>query len=475
MSRLGYILTLLFILCSKLVNAQGYQIDIALEHLENDTVYLAYHYGNKQFIRDTLIVDDSGQVTIRGDEPLDGGVYLLVMPDMRYFEFLVDNDQTFGIQVDVQDFMGSLTFSGSPQNTLFLTYQKFLRNHNAQIGLLPEKQKELVLIHPDSVMVIQDEIDHQNFLLQQFQDSIHRTSSGTLISDLIHAMAPPDIPEFSVEAEETNPDSVRMLLTYAYMRDHFFDRTNFNNPKLIRTPILFNKLNNYFNRILVQNPDSVIPQVDKVVKLAEGDPEMFQYVVVFLLNNFLESKIMGMDAVFVYVAESYYLSGRANWVDSDFIDKLNDRIMKMKPSLIGQKGADLKMETISGEWVALHEVRADYTLLYFWEPNCGFCKEATPKLYELYEKYRSRGLAVFAVDTQAKRAEWEDYINEYGLDWINAWDPDHATFFRFYYDVYSTPTLYLLDKDKTIIAKRIDIEALDQMLDQLIGRNPDMD
>jgi thiol-disulfide isomerase/thioredoxin len=468
-----YVLMIIQLGCFQGLFSQGHHIEVTLENLTGDTVYLAYHYGNKQFVRDTFQVGQTGQVSIEGPELLNGGVYLMVMPDMRYFEFLVGDQQKFSIEADVNDFLGSLRFHNSQQNTVFLNYQKSLRAHNARMSALQSKQKELIM-NPDSVMIIQEQIEYQNSEFQEYLDSIHAAHPGSFISDLIHAMSPPKTPEFEIDPGRANPDSIKMVLTYGYLRDHYFDQTNFDNPKLIRTPILYNKLNNYFNRILIQEPDSIIPQVDEVVDRASGQPEMFQYVVVFLLNNFLESNIMGLDAVFVDIAEKYYLSGKAEWADSTYIARLKDRVLKIKPNLIGQKAADLKMETISGEWVSLHEIGAEYTILYFWEPNCGFCKEASPRLYRLYQKYRDRGLEVFAVDTQANRDEWENYINENGYDWINAWDPDQQTYFRFYYDIYSTPTLYLLDADKTIIAKRVDVDALEQMLDQLLGGNGNM-
>ena len=127
------------------------------------------------------------------------------------------------------------------------------------------------------------------------------------------------------------------------------------------------------------------------------------------------------------------------------------------------------METITEEWVSLSEVEAPFTVLYFWEPNCGFCKEVTPQLLEIYKKYKEKGLKVFAVDTQGNKEEWEKYVNDNELDWINAWDPSNQTFFRTFYDVRSTPILFLLNENKIIIAKRIDTESLGKMLESLFA------
>jgi len=282
-------------------------------------------------------------------------------------------------------------------------------------------------------------------------------------------MIPPDVPEFSLPETIENKDSVKMIRTYLFLRDHFFDNIDFSDSRLIRTPVLQNKLDQYFNHILLQVPDSIMPQIDILTEKAKVNKEMYQYVVIFCLNNFLESKIMGMDEVFVRVADKYYLKGEAPWADSTYLATLSDRVNKIRPNLIGKKAQDLKMETITGEWVDLYEINAKYIVLYFWEPNCGFCKKATPKMYELYQKYKDKGLEVFAVDTQDNREEWEKYLNEKGYDWINAWDPKQTTYFKYFYDIYSTPTIYLLDQNKTIIAKRIDVEVVGKILDRLIN------
>jgi hypothetical protein len=70
------------------------------------------------------------------------------------------------------------------------------------------------------------------------------------------------------------------------------------------------------------------------------------------------------------------------------------------------------------------------------------------------------------VYTQGDKTEWLEYIHDKGYeDWINVWDAYNLTNFRFFYNIYSTPTIYLLDKDKKIIAKRIGAETLKSLLE----------
>ena len=89
-------------------------------------------------------------------------------------------------------------------------------------------------------------------------------------------------------------------------------------------------------------------------------------------------------------------------------------------------------------------------------------KKAIPKLHDIYqEELLDKGIKVFAVYTQGDQEEWNEFIEEHELyDFINVWDPYRQTEFHKYYDVNSTPTIFVLDEDKTIIGKKIAVEDI---------------
>jgi thiol-disulfide isomerase/thioredoxin len=112
-------------------------------------------------------------------------------------------------------------------------------------------------------------------------------------------------------------------------------------------------------------------------------------------------------------------------------------------------------------------------LLYFWEADCGHCKKSTPKLYEVFEKYKDQGvevLAVHVINSIEGKEKWIDFINEYELlDWTNCWSP-HNNDFRTDYNLLSFPQLFLLDEDKKIIAKGLAPEQVGEILDRLLKK-----
>jgi thiol-disulfide isomerase/thioredoxin len=174
---------------------------------------------------------------------------------------------------------------------------------------------------------------------------------------------------------------------------------------------------------------------------------------------------MGHDAVMVKLADDIYLSGKADWTTKEFRDDLSKQVELLRNNLIGLKAKDLIMNSYKGTFVSLYDIEKDFTILYFWEPNCGHCKEATPKLKAYYEKAKNEGVEVFAVCTVDDKPAWTKYIEENGLTWINGWDPERKTYFDFYYNVQSTPMIYILDRNKKIIAKKLSVDDIPSFID----------
>ncbi len=448
-----------------------YRIGVEIPSLAGREVYLGYHFGDKNYVKDTLRLDSRGHGVFHGTDTLPGGVYLLVMPNMQYVEFLVDEENRFfTIITDTTDIFRSLRFRGSKENSDFLGYQKKLAALNKDLREL-HKARSTNRENKDSLRVIQARIDSINRLTKELTRRVVEDHRGTFLAHLVEAMVPPDIPNPDIPEGTPHRDSLIWAERYRFLRDHYLDGVDFSDERLLRSPVLYNRLHQYFNRILIQVPDSIISYVDTVIARASANDKVYQYVVIFLLNNFQQSNIMGMDAVYVHLAEKYYLSGKAPWADSTLLAKLQERVVHLKPNLLGKKAHDLKMETLDGQWVDLYEIDAPYTVLIFWDPNCGHCKKAVPQLHNLYRKYHDKGLEVMTIYIYDDRKAWEKFLVEHDLlDWINAWDPYQMTGFRVYYDIYSTPVIYVLDRDKRIVAKRLDVKTLERFLKEHLGQ-----
>jgi thiol-disulfide isomerase/thioredoxin len=184
---------------------------------------------------------------------------------------------------------------------------------------------------------------------------------------------------------------------------------------------------------------------------------------------------MGMDAVFVHLGKYYFIKDRPEWFSDQQLKKLAERVYSLDPLLIGKKAPNIVAKDTAMEKVyQLHDVEADYTVLYIWSPECGHCREATPKLKKMYHKFKEQGvdIEVFAVGNEFENEDWIEYIRKNKLDWINVSDGgDFRSNFRSLYDVYSTPQTYLLDKNKKILSKKMNVESLEKILEYYIEKD----
>ena len=301
--------------------------------------------------------------------------------------------------------------------------------------------------------------------MKLYLKTVVKENGGNFLGTLVKALLPVDVPDFPVPIGFANPDSVKWIRNYLYNKDHYFDNIDLTDERLLRTPILYSKLDAFFTNVLIQAPDSINREIDKLIKRCSPDYKVFQFVSVYLFNHFRESEIMGHDAVMVKLADDIYLSGKADWVTKEFKDDLRKQIDLIRPNLIGKKAENIVMDSYKGIFVSLYDVEKDFTILYFWEPDCGHCKEATPKLKVYYDKPKDYSLEVFAVCTTSDKAKWTRYIEDNKLIWINGWDPKRSSHFDYYYNVQSTPTVYILDKNKKIIAKKLSVEEIGSFID----------
>lgn len=447
------------------VVAQGYEIKVKVNGVADTVMYLGHHFGDKKYVVDTSKVDSKGNCTFSGAEALKKGIYIVVMPsqNMTYFEIIVGNEQKFSVETDVANLVTNMKVKGSLENKLFNDYQRKMSELQAKHMALNDAKTKYT-DNPDSVKNITDRIAAVNTERHEYILNMIKNNKQTFWAKVLNSMVEVEVPEPPRDDKGNITDST---FQWRYYKQHYFDNIDFKEDGLLRTPIFQGKLNYFFEKVVVPSPDSMKVESDRVIQMAyEGDSLMFRFVAAHLLNYFETSKIMGFDEVFVHIAEQWYLSGKTYWGDSTFMAKLTERVVKISPNIIGNIAPDLKkMECHDGTFMSLHAVEAEYTILVFFEPDCGHCKKEVPELYAKFKDTLSTmGVKVFLVYTQYEKDKWIDFINEKDLitnGWYNVWDgPYPHSNFRNFYDIYSTPVVFVLDKDKRIVAKRINIENL---------------
>ncbi len=458
--KITIFLSVFFLITLVKMNGQGYKIDVTVNGWKDTTLILGHYFNKKMLVNDTILINKDGKGSFIGDESLPGGIYIIYMPDQKYFDILIDNEQQFNISVNKDNPVESLIVHGNKQEYAFNEYQKYLAKQQKIATSIQTKLKNNGDTPNDSVEIWKKQLDELTDEINIYWDDVLEKQKGTFLANFIKGIREINVPEFN--ENPSLPDSVIRWKRYEYYKEHYFDNIDMQDDRMLRTPYFTSKLETFFTKTVFQIPDSVVKEANRVIDMAGDNKEVEKYLIQFTFNTVNESKVMGMDAAMVALAERYYLSGYADWVDEEFLTKLEERVTKLKPNLIGNKAPDLKLLSPNNEYYKLNEVYAKLTILVFWEPDCGHCKKEIPKLKEeVWDKFGDQGVKIFAVFTQHEKEKWTDFIEEHQLeDWINVWDPYNQSNFRNLYDIYSTPAIFVLDENKNIIAKRIGTDQL---------------
>lgn len=450
--------------------SQPLQIKVTLEGLKDTNIYLANYYGGKILRVDSARIDRTGTAIFTNKELRPQGIYVIYLNKDNYLDFLMGADQQFSLTTSFLT-PNKRVFSGAVETEAFQHYQEFLTVQRSRQQKLQQELDDHKN-NGDSAKLINREMEALNNEMENYWTKKSDEYPGTFLADFLRSMIYPRPPAFVPPAGCKNPDSLKWVVNYNFNKDHYWDNFNFKQTGMIRSPLIDSRLDNYFKNSILQIPDSFLRPTVALIEKAKASEEMFRYISLHRLNAAVTSEVMGMDKVFVGIAERYFLNGKAPWLDSAAIAKVKEKVMVTKPNLIGNLAPELKLPDSEGMFYSLRQMNSKYTILLFWEPNCSHCKKTVPQLYkDLYLPLKDKGIDVYAVCTQNKREEWLKAINEYQLfEWTNVWDPLLTSNFRSLYDVFSTPVIYILDQKKKIIAKRLDVEIAVKFLNNQLEK-----
>ena len=455
---------LVLLLCTVSFYSQQ-NLKFKINGLQDTTVFLARYFGDKLYYADTAY-SKNGTVVFNKKEFV-GGIYAVVCPESRYFEFIMANEDV-ELETDILDFNGKMKIKKSENNKLFYEYISFL-------GSMKERSKTL---QGDDSKTKREALDLE---VKQYQKN-NILNKELLAAKVLAMSVDPEIPE---EIKEN--DSLR----YRFYLDHYWDNIDVTDSRIVHTPVYHKKLDFFFKKMIPQIPDTICKYAHNLISQIDEETDLFKYTVHHLTYKYETSNIMGMDAVFVCMAQKYYCpanDSKSFWLDSNKIVDLCDKAEKTAPLLIGKKAPRLILaDTSETNWIDFYQLPNKYNLLIFWDPDCGHCKKEIPKMENLYKEFKEKGIDIefIAVGTNLENEKWIKYVKNNELPWINISDfPDanknakeyiyekrittlESLNFRSKYDIFSTPQVYLVDSEKKIIGKKLNALSLGKMMEHL--------
>lgn len=440
--------------------AQNYSIFGQIDGLIDSDVLLGYYYGDKQYVKDT-VQSVNGSFVFQFEEALESGMYFMLLADKQFFQLIIDESKTFSLHTSISNIVGEMKIENSKENTLFYDYQQFTQQKGIEVQPI-KTQLESVEKGSKKAKKLESKLTDINTQVAEYKSAYMVSYRNSLFVKMLHALEPISIPEAPI-LENGGIDST---FQYKYFKSHFWDNIDLTDDRMVRTPIFHDKMKKYIVDYTPQVADSITKYVDLLIEEARSSKETFKYIVNWTTHHYESSKIMGHDAVFVHMVFNYFVTRQVTWIDEVQLTNIIDKAMRISPNLIGSIAPFITLPDDKGVEQDIHSIEAPFTILFFYDPDCGHCKKETPLVKETLDKYKDRGVKVYAVCTEFDDVMWKEFIVEFGVqDWINVNDLENVSNFRGKYNVLGTPRLFVLDAKKKIIAKQIDADALDEILE----------
>lgn len=212
--------------------------------------------------------------------------------------------------------------------------------------------------------------------------------------------------------------------------DDYWDDFPLDDARILTYPLIDNKLETYFDN-LYGDANKINAEIDKLIAKTGDCVETRDYLLWYFYRKYYNPKYMNLDDVYIHLVDEYFTKLEFENVSESVISMMAERAKYLKNLKIGAKMPNIGK---------LHSIEAQYITVIFYDETCKKCAQEGRILEEI--KKRHPEMVIFSVE-------------------INSTDVPNLLSI---YDIQTTPMIYVLDKQKHIIAKRIKAEQVERIL-----------
>lgn len=442
------ILILLFILLSSITPAQS--VSITVTGTEKQGIALYSLKGEKSAFVDSIKNSGSGVFRFTADKSkYPVGMYRVALDNRTSFNIIMDGGD-IQLETAYASALDSMHVHISESNKLFYRFVKLQKEFRLKSDLLQlvisryPKDDDYFTASVSKLQAVQSSY-------KQFISEVNDKLPRSFISEYINSMQ-------AVFPNEILPPEKQLM----FLKQHGLDNVNFTDFSLIHSDAFTNKAIEYLTYYRnPQLPKELLEQefmkaVDSLLMRARVNQIVYQHITEYLVDGF---KQYGFDNLIDYIVTNFVIKDDL-CLGEQTEAMLKNRIDQAKYFKKGAKVPPLSFNTSSGKQHNLLENLAKKTVVVFYATWCPHCKEMLPKLYELYKKRQDLNVIAISLDTKAE--DWQAFTEKQCPDWVNmcdlkGWEGEAAKD----YFIYATPTMFLIDKNGTLISRPAKIEEIE--------------
>lgn len=450
------LVTILFLL-PVMTFAQQYTLTGKIAGLNGDVVSIHSFYGSENKKMDSVAVQSDGSFSYIFARDAYSGMYRLRWGKSQFMD-VIFNHENINFQTHTASVVDSLVFSKSQENEIYFDYLKQRNDTEYKMELLYPLMDRYPKDDPFYGQVT-TQYDLINNRLNVYVDDIVARHRGTYAARLVNA-------DFTPRPDSRLDEDNHI----EFLKAHYFDRIDFTDTTLLYSNVVANKIIQYLS--LYQNnrldKDQLqvefIKAVSVIMARTKASPTVYEYAMNYLIDGF---NSYGFDKVITYIADNINLDEQC--YDTERKAELEKKVESLKKFAVGLKAPDFSTTDLNGKTMKLSEISSEYTLLVFWATWCPHCNSLVKELQKIYLPDNHHRLEIIAVSLDESKQELDAFLQQGNYNWINIcdfkkWKGELVQM----YDIFATPTMFLLYNDQTILAKPI---TYNELMDELFKRN----
>ena len=443
----------------------GYQIRIKTENIQADSLFVkSYNVKNKKFTN-FLSYKFENDITIKDKTPLDAGIYIIEADSAILSEFIISDakNQKFTISFLEED----IKIEGSKENSAnraymkqMMAFGKQLRDLNIEFQKMQQKElpNSMMQAYMDTFMMKLEVINAEK---KTYQEKIIAENKGLLLASIIQCSI-----EVQPPPQEYYRDRVKL---FTYVAEHQFDFFTWEDERLLGTPVLYNSFKNFAQNILPLDSKITIPIVIKALNESKKNQKLY-----FAFFDYLEQEFGSVKSL--YRDELLYIAMLQDILNTPDLEETRQLRYEYELNLItknqpGEQAIDFNILLADGDTTTLYAIDAEVLIIYFQNPDCPTCGEFREKMKNmevLYHAIVAEKVKVLTIYFEQNEELWRKYLDKSAFkNWTHGWNYDLEISEKHLYDVRMIPTIFVLDKNKKVIAK----DLFPNELEEWVKRN----
>ena len=398
------------------------KIDVMIDDINDTILYLLKYKSDKtQIIVDSSSISSKNKV-FSGNTNYDEGIYVLADSKQQpLFEILLGKDQKFSIHIEELMDLNAYKIMGCKETKdYFKVYSKTVHSK-----LYIKALESEIKYYPDNVRKI-DSVENE---LREYQESMLSKDKNSFLNTYIKSIEKVIVPKDVKHVEK-------------YIIEHYFDNIPLCDTRILNSRLLKNKLDDFFsNYMKLQSPVYISEQIDNLILKTNDCHEVRDYILWYLYSRFFNTDNVDDEFVFIHLVDKYFSTLDIKNLTDNIRNEIVKRANVLRGITIGQTAPHFSFIDDNGNDISFDCIDSKYTVLFFYKPDCQKCIR-DKRILELVKK-RQKDLTILYINIS------EDNHSNVSQDIL------------LQYDIMTTPTIYLLNENKEIIAKHINVEEIE--------------